>query len=464
MKKVALVALGLLVLPIGCDTDETPAPSTTACAEGNTIGDACAGVPTHTTGDTSSCAAVHTVATAGELDAALSGTQAGDCVILEAGRYAAVTLPGGVSLHGRGADLVTVDGITVSAGTSSIADLTVAVAGVVVKDGAEAKLSGTRVENSGDDGLLVEPGASASVKSSEIIGAARYGVSAFDSESVSIAQTVIEGSSGPGLWLQCSGGCACSDTVNGSIENTIVRNNRIVGISVVGAQLELDNVVVADTSVGTRFDAGGGISASGCSDVNATRLTVTGNADFGVLVDDSSLALEEATIDDNLRGLWVQAVGVSRSTDAVRVLDAVISGNEGVGFGVDKASSNVSLERCQITDTQLVALPVLVDGVSANVMDVGDGIAWLGTSEVRLVDVRLDNNARVGVLIDGPVASGSRIEDLTLGPMSGTLDLLQQNLPIDGLKPETSGTTPAIESDAAERLAIPSEVVIPPSI
>lgn len=464
MKKLLLAASALLFVPFGCDDGDESAPVDTACAEGNTIGAVCAGVPATPTGDTASCNAVLTVATASELDSALSGTSGGDCVVLAAGKYAAVTLPAGVSLIGAGADATTVDAVTVTSGTSGVADLTIESGTLTVRSGAVATLSGTRILDSGGDAVLIEEGASATIRQSEITAPARYGISAFDVASVNIEQTIIEDAEGPGMWLSCAGGCECTSTVSGTIKDTVFRNNRIVGLSFVGASVTLDNVRVADTTVGDNFEAGGGISASGCSDVDATALTVENNVDFGMLVDDSSLSLDGGTIDDNLRGLWVQAIGATRPTDGVSVLNTVLSANEGVGFGVDKASVNVSIASSRILDTKIVPLPVLVNGVSASAMDVGDGMAWLGTSEVTVTNVSLENNARAGLLIDGPVASGSLIEDLALSGTSGTLDLLQQNLPPGGQQPTTSGTTPAIESDSAERFAIPSEIVIPPSI
>lgn len=464
MKKLLLAAASLLLVPFGCDDGADPVPVDTACAEGNAIGAACAGVPATPTGDTSGCRAVLTAATAGELDAVLGTTGDGDCVVLEAGQYAAVTLPAGVSLFGRGADAITVDAITVTSGTSVIADVSVETGSVTVQAGAVATLSGTRVLNSAGDAVLIEQGASASIRQSEITAPARHGISAFDVASVTIEQTIVENAEGPGVWLSCTGGCDCTSTASGTIKDSVIRNNRIVGVAVIGASVTFDNVVVADTSVGDNFQAGGGIAASGCSDIDATALTVQNNVDFGMLVDDSSLSLDGGSIDNNLRGLWVQAIGTTRPTDSVSVLNTVLSANEGVGFGVDKASINVSITSSQVTDTKIVPLPVLVNGVSASAMDVGDGMAWLGTSQVTVKDVSLSNNARASLLIDGPVASGSIIENLSSSGTSGASELLQQNLPAGGLQPMTSGTTPAIESDSAERFAIPSEIVIPPSI
>jgi hypothetical protein len=464
MNRLIIAAAVMLLVPIGCGTDDAPAKVPGTCAEDKTLGDACTGVPSEPMGDTSACTTIHSVATASELDAALSGTSPGDCIVLKAGSYAAVVLPDGVSVYGESADSVTVAGITVTSGTIEVADLTIESGTVTVQTAAVATLSGTRILNSDEDGLVLEAGAAATVRRSEIEGAGRYGVSAFDAGSLDLDGNIIDNNGGPGVWISCSAGCNCSGTVTGTIRNTVIRNNRVVGIAAVGADLTIENVLVSDTTVGSSFDAGGGFSVSACSTVSATDLTITRNADFGMLVDDSSLSLNRATIDDNLRGLWVQGIGATRGSDSVRVSNAVFTGNEGVGFGIDQGAINVSIETSQITDTKMVPLPVLVNGVSANVLDVGDGLAWLGASQVTVTDVTLSNNARVGILIDGPVASGSAIANLVSSGTSGTLDVLQQNLPSGGEQPATSGTTPAIESDTSERLAIPDEIAIPPSI
>lgn len=465
MKRLLLAAVALVLVPFGCSDEQDPVtPEVTTCDEKNTLGDACAGVPSTPTGDQSACATVINVSAAAELDGAVSSAADGDCIVLGAGSYGVVALPAGVSLFGESADTVEVEAIEVSSGTSGIHDVTVASGTITVRTGAEATISGTRVLESVQDGLLLEQGATVEVRSSEITGAGRYGISAFEAGSVTLDGTIIEDGDGPGIWISCMAGCDCSSPVTSSIKNTIIRNNRIVGISFVGASGTLENVTVTDTRVGNSFEAGGGISASACSDIQATELTIASNADFGMLVDDSTLDLASGTIDDNLRGLWVQAIGVSQSSGSVNVTDTVISGNEGVGFGVDGGSVNVTIEKSQITDTKMVPLPVLVNGVSARALDVGDGLSWLGTSQVVARDLTLSNNARVGILIDGPVMSGSAIENLTATNMSGTLEILQQNLPMGGEQPATSGTTPAIESDSSERLAVPTEIAIPPSI
>ncbi len=465
MRRLLLTVPALVLGSLACGSNRDAVPeASSSCAESKLVGQACVGVPAEPTGDTSACSSVVTVTAASDLPSVLAGKQPGECILLAAGRYASVALPEGVSVFGERTEAVTVDAISVASGTSVIADLTVQSGTLTVKAGADARLSGVRIVDSDTDGLLIESGASVTVKRSEIVGAGRYGISAFDASSVELDGSIVSDIEGPGVWISCTAGCGCSTSVTSSITNSVIRNNRIVGLSVVGASVTIDNVIVSDTTVGSSFEAGGGVSISACSAVDANDLTVSRNVDFGMLVDDSTLTLNQATIDDNLRGMWVQAIGATRSTDSVSVVNAVIRGNQGVGFGVDRNAINVSIERSQITDTRLSALPVLVNGVSASVLDVGDGLAWLGASQLSITDVSLSNNARIGLLIDGPVASGSSIANLATMAASGTLDVLQQNLPAGGEQPLTSGTTPAIDSDSAERLAIPDQIAIPPSI
>src|SRR5579883_1639577 len=116
-----LAALGCLPL-LSCSSGSShPAPPA-GCGDGVAVSDGCAGVPagpvcgdaTCTQGVT--CAKVVSAASDADLQGALASAQAGTCIALQPGTYGDAALPGGVSLLGRSAADVHVDGVTVGPG------------------------------------------------------------------------------------------------------------------------------------------------------------------------------------------------------------------------------------------------------------------------------------------------------------------------------------------------------------
>lgn len=462
-----LITALCLIVPLGCASEEQLPPPTSACPSAQMIGDVCAGVPSEplcsdgacTTG---SCSETFAVDDAVSLDGALANAQAGDCIALAPGSYAAVALPEGVSLFGRGADVTTVSSVTTSGDDVRVRGLTVEGGSVSVVAGT-SRIDAVRILDSGSDAVDVAAGASVTVERSEIKRASRNGVSAFDAGSVTVSATVIADGQGPGIWIESTAGCGATSPVQAVVSDTILRANRIVGISVVGAEVALDHVEVRETTTGSSFDYGGGLSISRCSVVEANLLEVIDNVDFGMLIDDSSVTLTGATVDNNLRGIAIQNIG-STAPASVTIEASTVRKNRGVGIGVDGASMGVTVRDSAVVDTAIVALPVKIDEISAGVEEVGDGLAWLGLSQVTLDSVTVSNSARASVLIDGEVASGSNIIDLTLAGGDEQKGIVQQNLPSSGTQPVTSGTTPAVDATATQQFPIPLDVSIPPGI
>jgi hypothetical protein len=207
----------------------------------------------------------------------------------------------------------------------------------------------------------------------------------------------------------------------------------------------------------------------GCSVVGATGVRVLNNSNFGVLVDNSSATFTLSSagvgleVSNNLRGIWAQHIGQANQ-QTVTIEGATVTGNTGVGLGVDGSSLNVSVTSCAVRDTSMVALPVLVGGVSAGAESVGDGVNWFGASQLKIDGLTVSNSARASVLINGPVAPNSSIARVTLEGNDLSLGILQQNLPVGGTQPQVGPSTPAITTAPGEQLHIADGLGIPPEI
>jgi hypothetical protein len=465
----AFLALLLAPIAIGCESEEEPVPPAT-CAEANVVGGVCAGAPSEAICDGAyctqgvQCAAVHEVSSDSQLTA-VSGTAApGDCIALGPGTYGTVTLSQGVSLLGKGKDHVFVGGVSTNGAGVNVRGITISGGSLDVMDG-DTRISASVITGSTNDGIVVNANASVTVERSEVTNASRYGISAFNAGNVNVLGSIITGSgtaSGPGMWAQCNGGCICETTVEVNIADSKFLDTSVVGIAIVGAKATISNVEVRGTTTGQNFQHGGGVSISSCSDVDATDLLVMENADFGILVDDSSIDFNGLDVGNNLRGMWIQNIGMSMQASAV-IRNAEVTTNEGVGIGVAQGSAGVTIEDSNILDTEMIVLPVLIGGVSAGSESVGDGVTWKGGSDAILRGVTIGNSARASILIDGPVGSGSIIDTVTLLNGDEGKGIIQQNLAIDGTKPVTSGTSPQVATQTDEAYAVPDDI-IPPSI
>ncbi|MBI4702526.1 MAG: right-handed parallel beta-helix repeat-containing protein [Deltaproteobacteria bacterium] len=463
--------LGAL-LAAGCSSEsQEPGPLPVPCSAENTVAGVCAGVPAGALCDqeicaTSGCSQVAVVGNDAELTSALAGAAAGSCVALRPGSYAEARLPAGVSLLGRGADFVTVGLVELGAGDgAAVRGLGVGAGGIKIDGATNAKIEAVRIGGSAGNGVEITAGSSVTIVGSTVQGSGKYGVSAFDAARISIDKSIIAGSKGPGLWAQCQGGCKCAGTkIEASVTASIIRDNKIVGVSLVGAKGKFDAVDIAANTVDPSFTPGGGLSVSGCSELDASGVRVLDNTNFGVLIDDSSATLSGSVeISRNLLGIWVQHIGKSGAAQ-VALESCTLAGNTGVGVGIDGASSSVTIAQSVIRDTSLIDLPVLVGGVSAGAKKVGDGLNWLGVSQVSIQGLTVSGSARQSVLIDGAVADGSTIADAQLEGGDEGKGILQQNLADGGLKPTMSGTTPALQTSADEQFAVPQSVTIPPQI
>jgi len=471
----SVIAVGML-LQIGCG-DET-APPAAGCAPENQIGGVCAGVPSGpickesicTTGV--SCAKVVTVTNDSQLQQATSTAGPGTCIALQAGSYGDATLPAAVSLLGVGANLVNVTRVDVQGSGGVVQGVTVGSGGVRVdgSGGPPVRIEKVRVIASGADGLRVEQGGIVEVRHTEIAQSTRYGVSAFGAGSVSVHDSIVSGGKGPGLWAECAEGCLCVAPVVLDLQNVVVRDNKIVGLAVVGANATLKNVDITGNTVASGFQPGSGLSASKCSNLTATGLRVLDNSNFGILIDDSSASLgasggkDGVEVSRNLMGLWMQNIGASNAGAQGKLENVTILENAGVGLGLDGSSKGIIIYGTEIRETSSIALPVLVGGVSAGSKEVGDGVNWLHGSQAQIDGLTVSSSARQSVLIDGEVASGSSIANVVLEQGDDAKGILQQNLPSGGVQPHVQTGAPPLTTSDAQKFAVPKSPAVPMGI
>lgn len=463
-----VIALGALSATLAaCGGDET-APPVVECAADRQMGEACLGVPAGPLCESDpctvgSCNQTLLVANDAEMSQAIASTGQGDCIALAPGSYTGFTLPLGVSVFGRGAADVVVGGDVVTGGSGArVRGLTVRGGAIRITSG-DGHVDAVRVEASPEDGVVVGANAKGTVERSDVQGAGRYATYALDALAVDMRATLLTGSKGPGLWVQCPGGpCTCSRPVEAVLEHVRIDGAALVGASFVGATVSMSHVAVVNTAVGPNFQAGGGMSISGCSTATMLETTIQDNADFGLLVDSSILDADGVTVTRNMRGLWLQNIGTVLAGGA-SLANSVVAENRGVGFGVGAGSLDVLAQNMTVLDTNAIALPVLVNGVSAGQEQVGDGITWLSQAQITLDTVTVSGSERASVLIDREVGAGSTIAGLVQSGGDESLGVVLQSY-AGGAQPVTSGGTPALDVQPTEVFSVPNGVQIPPGI
>jgi hypothetical protein len=465
---------------LGCSGETPPSPS--GCPATDQVCDVCAGVPAgdvcgdDTCAEGVSCTEVVVVASDAELASKVAAAKTGTCLALAPGHYGVVSLPGGVSLLGRSATAVTVDSITVTAGAGTVLrGLGVGAGGVELLGATGVRIESVRVTGSPSvkrDGIALDPGASATIVSSSIEGAGRVGVFAKDAD-VTLDRCVVSGAQVTGVWIEgssCDGTCACPGSPTLTMKSSVIRDNHVFGLSTRGATANLSCTDVIGTRSGDTVmtgQRGGGVSATECSNVIATKLRVLDSADWGVLIDGSTAKLGSETSPDetveisrNRRGLWVQNVVHNTACQSIGGCVAVHNGtlaeNLGVGIGIAGETRGMIICKASVLGTLNDMLPVSDEnGKIGGSEAVGDGVDWLDGSEVVIEALTLSGNQRQSLLIDGPVSG--KIGSLTLA--GGEEPILQQNL-MGGEKPEQGSGVNLMTQDT-RKLAVPLSLIVP---
>jgi hypothetical protein len=378
-----------------------------------------------------SCAEVRDVPSDFSLEEAAATAAPGTCIALAPGTYGEVTLSAGVRLLGAGASEVTVGSVTIEAGAN--AQLRgLHVAGVVkVRPDAVDVLMDRLLVTGSKNGVQAERGSSFTLQASELVGVPDNGILALDAASLTVRDTRIVGSGGPGIWVQCSDGCECETPPSVDLARVELRSNHLVGVAFHGVSARLEDVLVAET-LAAGFEYGGGVTAAACSDLTARALTVDGMDSFGVLVSGSSATLGSSDDDKGIiivnnkgGGVWLQDIASS-----VTMENATLTGNLVAGLDIGAGSKGIIIVNNHVGSTALAPTPALqfVDGAWVAVANetIGDGIIWGDGAQVAIDGLTVGGSGRNSILIDGPVAAGSALANVTLESGDELKGILQQ--------------------------------------
>ncbi len=442
-----------------------------ACLPENIIHGVCAGVPPAPVCDEGSCttgvdcASTIPVGDDAGLTSAAASASPGACIVLSPGAYGPVSLPGGVSLLGKSADDVMVQGVVMGAGNGAVVrGLAVGSGGLRLAGATGARVESVRVAGSANAGVELEEGASATIVTSAVEDSERYGIHSVDSTTLTLDRVVVSGSQGPAIWTECVAGCACALEAIPWVDagTSIVRDNHLTGVALFGASAKLTDVDILRTLPGDHWhtlEGGQGLSVASCSSLQAEGLRVQDNISYGVLVDHSAATLgSEATgmdIQGNLVGLWVQNIAGGQT---VMLHSANIESNGGVGIGVSGDTQGFIICKSKITGTSLKKLPVKDHGQIGGSQDLGDGLVWLEGSSVTVEGLTLSGNARASILIDGP--AGGSLNDVTQSGGDAQKGILQQSFTGGMEQPTVGANVPALTTTSGEQFVTP---VAPPS-
>ncbi|MFT3769596.1 MAG: right-handed parallel beta-helix repeat-containing protein [Minicystis sp.] len=429
----------------------SPADKSADCGGVLTADGACAGIPAAACdGDcTAGCARVRDVDGPGDLSAALSAALSGDCLYLHQGAYGAIDLPSGVSVIGDSPTATSVSSLTLAQGDgAAVRSLQVGVGGVQILGATHVTLDTMIVSGSEHDGVHVGAGSSVIIVRSRIEGSGEYGVFVETMADVTLDHTLVSGAQRSGVWAEgACNGCVCAGPPRLTMVDSVLYQNRVTGLSLVGARATLSRTDIVETKVGDLFfnsQYGGGLAASCGSDVQAKRFRVLGSKAWGALLDGSTAALggdadgETVEMSGNERGVWIQNVSCGDAV-CVSLHQASVADNKAVGVGVAGGSQGIIICKSAVTGTSEVVEPVYQDGDIGGNQKVGDGLHWLDGSQVLIDGLTMSGNQRQSILIDGPVASGSSIGVLTQSGGDEATGVLQQDF-TTGMQPDHGNT------------------------
>jgi len=410
-----------------------------------------------------SCANTIDVKDDGELEAAIASATAGTCISLSPGAYGPASLPGGVSLLGKSAADVAVEGVTLNEGVGAVVrGLTIGAGGLKISGATGAQVISVLIADSAVEGINVAPGSAAKIISSTVRGSSRYGLRVADGAAVTLDTSIIEGSEGPGIWSACSTACAaCTAPPKISVTSSIIRDNHVGGVALFTTWATLENVDIRRTKPGAKWHSemgGGGLSVMSCSNLVASSLRVHDSASYGVLVDGSSTNMSSESAPDgdidirrNLMGVWVQNVAAPQSVVLTR---ARIDGNKAVGVGTSGSTRGFIFRRSTVQNTLLQAVPAESGGSPIGSTMVGDGFVWRDNSSVTIEAIEFSNNARTSILVDGP-AEGS-ISSLQLSGGDEQKGIVIQNVTGKDAKPDVDEGAAPLNTSKYETFAIPT--------
>jgi hypothetical protein len=422
-----------------------------ACSSQPACGDACtAGL---------SCKTVIDVSDDAELTQAAASATTGTCIALAPGTYGDVTLPGGVSLVGGGPTVATVGSVTMLAGSSPVLR-GVHVAGVVKVQPAVvgAELSGLLVTGS-ENGVQAETGASFTLEDSTIQSVPVYAVLAVDAAAVTIKNTQIEDSGGPGIWVQCSAGCGCTTPPTVDLEGVTLERNVIAGLVLIGSVATVNGLTIDDTQASTSLgetSTGGAIALSQCASMTGGGVQVSGPALYGMLVDGSSLDLGNGTANGIViikgGGIFTQNLA---ATQSIKLANASVTGSSGIGIDLGGGSHGIVIINSRVEDT--ATIPMLT--TDAGMHPVGDGLIWSSGVDAQISALSVANSGRNAVLIDGPVGANSSL-GVTLSGTDVAKGVVQEGVMMASQAPTITSGPPVMQT-ATQPYAVPAPIAAP---
>jgi hypothetical protein len=362
---------------------------------------------------------------------ALRQASAGETVLLPDGTYAGpLVVPAGVTLKAEHAGGATIE---MSQGQPAIVAET-------APGSAPTVLSGLVVSSAGTVALLARGtgelrGEGLAIRCTRGVGVAAEGLASFSLSQSSVSGSVtssdlerlvfpVKASEAPlvGLVLsrvktfqlsdlsleQFGGFGAVFVDSNGSWTQGTVSRNVGVGIMQDGGSVALSDVQVDGTVPGQRGTAilAYGMVATGKGLMLTSRLRVAHNSGYGLVQQDLSSQHGALTVQANSDvGIWLQNTTGTAGTPAIVIADAEILGNKGGGLFA-MGSGGILLRDTTVSQAAEKKIPVEETGLTT--MADGIQVSQL-TGELRLEDLTLSDNARVGVLLSGPAAPGAEV-------------------------------------------------------
>ncbi|MFH2010009.1 MAG: right-handed parallel beta-helix repeat-containing protein [bacterium] len=449
----------------GCKEESEPSGS---CVM---LGQVCAGVQQLTLGsgtyhtDGASCASTIYVregasngdgsqgAPLADLPDGVAVASPGDCIALAAGSYTGASVPGSVSILGRGAAQTTITGeataLEITAGDDGLyrgVRITGSGVGVVVGAANNLTFESVEVADVFGVGVLVREGRYFTFEQSRIAG-----VQVLGNDVVGVGLVNL---GGPGIVIRnsliedCRGTALLARDADLIVESSVLRNNEGYGVAAscqqCGAMVPIitvtDSLIEGNAGVGMWFKDVAP-SVTNCVIAGTVRTidgfsrsveivrgepfvlsdnVIEGGQDMGVFLASARGDAERNLVQDHAgRGIWVQQVVAPAGVFAVNLVDNFVSGNQEVGLGA-MGEVVVNVTGGQIDDTETKA--IIVDNA---LVEVGDALQILTSSTVDADGVLFLGSGRAGVLVDG--AGSFRIANSEFDDY-GELAIVVQNM------------------------------------
>lgn len=345
---------------------------------------------------------------------ALALAQPGTCVVAAPGTYAAsFTVPPGVILAADLGSSVVVQGAAPEAAALTLG------AGAVVSEVTVATTLALGISGVGGGARLIN------VK--------------------------VSGARSAGVVFWCEDDCRVDPTL---LINAQLTANA-VGLLVHGANVKVTGGTVSG-STSAELASGYGVVASAGAQLQLVDTVVDRNEALGVLIDGArgtQTTLQRVAVRDNGRGVWAQDLDGTAAAPRLTLEGCTLERNTLVGLGM-RASRGVRVQGGRVASTLLGPAGTGTPGVFVTV---GDGLGlFVGSGEVQVDGVTLDDNQRSQVLIDSG-AAGLAVTGGAVTPKAGQLGVVVQRTTPMVIAPSITVPQPGQELPfAAPAIAVPT--------